>query len=264
MAVRWVDRVKEGDCVAVWFSCGAASAVAAKELCTRVGDRADVRIMNTPVKEEPDDNRRFLRDCEDWLGRSIEIVTPIGRPDPSAVEVWDEKRCMSFANGYAPCTGEIKKRARQEWELANRFDWIVLGFTAEEKNRYERFRVTERENILPVLIEPGITKKDCWQRLIVDGVKLPDSYGLGFNNANCIGCCKATSPTYWNLVRRVYPDVFEARAVQSRRLGVKLARVEGVRVFLDELSPLAMGKPIESMEGECGIFCEERQLTIFG
>ena len=53
--------------IAVWFSCGAASAVAAKKTLELYPD-AKVSILNNPIKEEDDDNRRFLRDVETWLG----------------------------------------------------------------------------------------------------------------------------------------------------------------------------------------------------
>lgn len=260
----WASFVKPGERVAAWFSCGAASAVGIKRLLDRVSEGVIVDIYNTPVAQEHSDNRRFLRDCEDWYGVKINIVASEAYPDGSIIEVFDDKKCMSFANGYAPCTDEIKKKARQELESRERFDWIFLGFTYEEKKRFTRFQLTERENILPVLTAAKMTKADCWQTLYMANIAPPEMYRLGFNNANCIGCVKATSPTYWNRVRQVFPHHFESRAVQSRLLGVKLARVKGDRVFLDELDPLALGAPIESLEGECGLFCEERQLDIFG
>ena len=55
-------NVKRGDLVVVWFSCGAASAVAAKKSVERWGGYADVRVVNNPVAEEHPDNRRFLED----------------------------------------------------------------------------------------------------------------------------------------------------------------------------------------------------------
>jgi hypothetical protein len=58
-------------------------------------------------------------------------------------------------------------------------------------------------------------------------------------------------------VRRVHPDVFAVRAEQSRRLGVRLVRVNNVRIFLDELAPEATGAPLKNMQFECGLFCEE-------
>jgi len=62
-------------------------------------------------------------------------------------------------------------------------------------------------------------------------------YKLGYNNNNCKGCVKATSPSYWNKIRKDFPDVFASRAEQSRRLKCKLTRVKGKRIYLDELSP---------------------------
>lgn len=58
----------EGQVIAVWFSCGAASAVAAKLTLERYGNLCDVRVVNNPVAEEDEDNRRFLADVQDWLG----------------------------------------------------------------------------------------------------------------------------------------------------------------------------------------------------
>jgi len=158
----------------------------------------------------------------------------------------------------APCTIELKKVARQEWERHNHVDYHVLGFTYDERNRHERFVLTERSNVLPVLIEEQITKQDCYHILMQQGIDLPRVYRMGYPNANCIGCVKATSPTYWNHVRKMHPDVFEQRARQSREIGAKLVRVKGKRLFLDELDPSEKGRPMKGMDFECGIFCEEK------
>lgn len=175
------------------------------------------------------------------------------------VEVWDSVKAMSFRQG-APCTRILKKEARQIWESQHKADWHVLGFTLDEKKRHDRFVLTERENVLPVLIEQGITKERCYEIINEANIALPISYHLGYPNANCIGCVKATSATYWNLVRQTHPEVFRSRAEQSRRLNVKLARHRGQRVFLDQLPADAKGRPLKSMQTECGIFCEERDV----
>ena len=57
--------------IAVWFSCGAASAVAAKLIVDYYGYSNTVYICNNPIKEEGEDNQRFLRDVADWLGYPI-------------------------------------------------------------------------------------------------------------------------------------------------------------------------------------------------
>ena len=242
--------------VAVWFSCGAASAVAAKKTLELYPD-AHVSILNNPIKEEDSDNRRFLRDVETWLDHPIQEVVNPDYPDASCVDVWADRNFMSGPTG-APCTMLLKKKARQVWENENNPDFTVLGFTSEETGRAERFKLTERDTLLTPLIDLGITKQDCFDILLGAGIDLPSIYKRGFPNANCVGCVKATSPTYWNLVREEYPEVFEERAAQSRQIGAKLTRVKGQRIFLDELDPTAKGQSLKNFHVECGLFCEER------
>jgi hypothetical protein len=254
-ALKTVQTVKDEQLIVVWFSCGAASAVAAKKTLDRYG-YSRVRIVNNPVLEEDRDNRRFLDDVQNWLGHPIEIASNEKFPSNSAVDVWEKRKYMSGVAG-APCTLVLKKEVRYVWERINKPDWHVLGFTYDEIGRYEKFIQTERPNTLPILIDAKLTKNECFDILKRHGLKLPNSYLLGYPNANCLGCVKATSPTYWNHVRNTHPEVFRQRAEQSRRIGVRLVRYKGERIFLDELPPDAKGAPMKSMNIECGIFCEE-------
>jgi 3'-phosphoadenosine 5'-phosphosulfate sulfotransferase (PAPS reductase)/FAD synthetase len=240
--------------IAVWFSCGAASAAALKLTVDKYGADS-VRAVNNPVAEEHPDNKRFAQDVANWVRIDIESAVNSNYPLASVVDVFERRKGMSFPHG-APCTVELKKRARQEWEKHNHVDWHVLGFTSDERKRHDRFVITERGNVLPVLIDAGMTKNDCADMIRAAGIKLPEIYSLGFPNANCIGCVKSTSPTYWNLVRREFPEVFEERAEQSRRLGARLVRVKNERIFLDELDPRVKGRPLKVMP-DCGLFCEE-------
>lgn len=246
------------DTIAVWVSCGLASAVAAKKTIERFGATHRVRLVNNPVREEGDDNRRFLADVEAWCGLPIEDAINPAYPACSAEEVWRRRGAMAFPHG-APCTYHLKKEARQLWERENPIDWHVLGFTADERKRHKNFVLTERSNVLPILIDAGITKQDCADIVRAAGIREPEAYGLGYPNANCRGCVKATSPTYWNLVRQVDPKVFDSRAQQSRELGVRPVRHKGQRIYLDELPEDARGKPLKSLRApDCGSFCEER------
>ena len=251
--------MKKKKTIAVWFSCGAASAVAAKKTIEMYGKKALIRVINNPVAEEDADNRRFLADVEKWLGVEIEIATNPKYKSNSCVEVWEARKFMSGVSG-APCTIELKKMARQKREEENRPDYHVLGFTYDERDRARNFRMTERENLICPLITHKLTKKDCFSLISDAGIELPRIYKAGYPNANCIGCVKATSPTYWNHVRKMHPEVFAQRADQSRRLGARLVRVKGERLFLDELPVDATGEPMKSMQFECGIFCEEKIL----
>ena len=107
-----------------------------------------------------------------------------------------------------------------------------------------------------MLIDERISKADCYLIIQDAGLTLPRIYKQGYPNANCIGCVKATSVTYWNHVRKMHPEVFKDRAEKSREYGTKLVRLKGKRIFLDELPPDAVGRPMKNMEVECGIFCD--------
>jgi len=246
--------------IAVWFSCGAASAVAAKKTIEKYGEDYDIRVVNNPVANEDEDNQRFLKDVERWIGCEIETAINSKYPSCDISEVFHDRKYISGVGG-APCTGELKKKARQEWEAVNLFNfdarnYIVLGFTADEKHRHDRFAMQERENILPVLIDEGITKGDCFRIVSDAGIELPRIYRQGYPNANCIGCVKAGSPTYWNHVRKMHPEIFQERCKISRQYGARLVKYKKERLFLDELPEDAVGRPMKDMEIECGIFCD--------
>lgn len=239
--------------IVVWFSCGVASAVAAK-VALELYPKHEVRIVNVPVIEEDSDNLRFKMDVEAWLGVPIETAFNSKWPKCSAVEIWEKGRFMSNRFG-AECTRTLKKGARYEWEAIHKPDYHVLGFTADEKPRADRFKLTECDNHLPVLVNAGVTKEECFSIIRHAGIKRPRIYDLGYPNANCIGCVKATSPTYWNLVREKHPEVFEARSKLSREIGCKLVRVKNERIFLDELKVTDKGRALKNFD--CGVFCEE-------
>lgn len=239
--------------IAVWFSCGAASAVAAKKTIEKYGKYHNIVIVNNPVVNEHPDNLRFLKDVEKWLGREIVFATNKDFPSCDIRDVFNKRKYMSGISG-APCTQLLKKEARYQFEKENKIDFHVLGFTYDEKSRSDRFRKYERDNLVPILVDEKITKQECFEILYSEGIKLPEIYGLGFPNANCIGCVKSTSPTYWNMVREKFPEVFEERAKQSREIGARLVRRKGERIFLDELKSTDKGGKIKSYE--CSIFCE--------
>ncbi|MBD2039690.1 hypothetical protein H6F56_03325 [Microcoleus sp. FACHB-672] len=239
--------------ITVWFSCGVASAVAAKKTIELYGKNNKILVVNNPVKEEHEDNKRFLLDVQEWLGVEILSATNSKYPNCSAVEVWEKEKFMSSPHG-APCTAQLKKIARYQFEATHLSHYLVMGFTAEERLRHLRLMAEERDDLLPVLINLGLSKEDCFGIVMDAGIKLPYIYLLNFPNANCIGCPKSESPTYWNLVRQHFPEIYAARAKQSRKIGCKLVKVKGERIFLDELSPETKGGKIKSWD--CGIFCD--------
>lgn len=72
------------------FSCGAASAVATK-LILAEQEPVNVLIVNAFVKEEHEDNRRFLADCERWFNHPI-VVVRNEEYGASTDEVWKRNK----------------------------------------------------------------------------------------------------------------------------------------------------------------------------
>jgi hypothetical protein len=234
----------------VWFSCGAASAVAAKLTIEKHGvEGVHVVYCDTSTNEHPD-NKRFMRDVERWLGTTITIIA--STKYTSIEDVFEKRKYMAGIRG-AVCTTELKKIPRFDFETPD--DIHIFGFTAEEKKRIVRFVESNPGMQLEwPLYEELYSKERCFERLRAAGIELPAMYLLGYRNNNCMGCVKATSPAYWNKIRKDFPDVFANRAEQSRRLGVKLTRVKGVRMFLDEL-PADVGHDERQENISCGPEC---------
>lgn len=235
--------------VVCWFSCGAASAVAAKVALQKYSKDHEVVVVycDTSASEHPD-NMRFMADIERFLG--VEVVRIKGAFD-TVEECFGSFGFMAGPKG-ARCTTEMKKIPRFKFQ---RYDDIhVFGFTADEVKRIRSFDERNPDLTLDwVLFDAGVTKTDCLNILRDNGIELPTMYKLGFKNNNCIGCVKASSPGYWNKVRDIFPEVFERRAAQSREIGARLVRVRGVRIFLDELDPNERGRMENISCGpECG------------
>lgn len=231
-----------------WFSCGAASAVAAKLVVDQYGDNSAVVYCDTMATEHLD-NARFFADVERWIDRPITKIR--SSRYASIDEVFEKRRYLAGVKG-ALCTTEMKKFPREAWQRPD--DVHVFGYTADEASRADDFE--DRNSSLRVewaLIDRGIDKAECLRIVARAGIALPAMYGLGFDHNNCLGCPKATSPGYWNRVRRLFPEVFERRCRQSRLIGAKLVRIRGVRKFLDEL-PLDADAPDDAIE--CGPACQ--------
>ena len=82
--------------IAVWFSCGAASAVAAK---LTIENYDDVRVIYNPVINEHPDNLRFLKDVEKWIGQKIELATNPKYPNGDINEVFKDRRLYERPQG---------------------------------------------------------------------------------------------------------------------------------------------------------------------
>lgn len=241
----------------VWFSCGAASAVAAKVAIEKYGNEVEVLYCDTLTTEHPD-NARFFADVQQWIGKEIKVLK--SQRFSGIDDVFEKTRYMAGTKG-ARCTAELKKLPRVAYQRSD--DVHIFGYTADEQRRAEEFEERNQElHVDWVLINERITKVGCFARLRAAGIALPLMYSLGFDHNNCLGCVKATSAGYWNRTRRLFPEVFERRARQSRLIGAKLVRIrlpgdlpsrEAKRHYLDELPPDA-DAPDDDIE--CGPACQ--------
>lgn len=215
-----------------WYSSGAASAVACK-LTLAKHDRAVVHLVRCDTGSEDEDNDRFADECVRWFNHPVESI----RSDKYADtwEVWEETGWLAGIEG-ARCTGAMKIEPRLAFQRPT--DIHVFGYTADRSDveRAKRLRDNYPElRIETPLIEAGLTKAACLAMIMNAAIQPPRVYAMGFPNANCIPCVKATSPAYWALVRQRFPEKFERMAKLSRDLDVRLCRIKDERRFIDEI-----------------------------
>lgn len=103
--------------IIAWFSCGITSAVACK---IALQTYQDVELYYTDTGSQDEDSTRFLHDCEQWYGKSINILH--SNEYTNHFDVIEKKGIINTYNHY-PCTYELKKQVRykiedelKEWE----------------------------------------------------------------------------------------------------------------------------------------------------
>jgi hypothetical protein len=237
----------------VHCSCGAASAVAGKLTLANAAGR-EVAIVNAYLEEEDKDNRRFLADVERWYGHPVTVLRD-EKYGASTDEVWRRERYMKGPRG-ASCTRALKARILDDFRRPGDVD--VIGYTAEEQDRFDDFR--ERHPGIEVrapLIEAGLGKADCLAMIERAGIELPLMYRLGFSNANCVGCIRG-GKGYWNKIRVHFPKRFAAVAAIEQDIGPSafLFYDENTktRFSLNELPPDA-GRDQDEPDISCSFFC---------
>ena len=254
-----------------WFSCGAASAVAAKIAINTYG-KDSVDIIYCEVVEEHPDNKRFLKDCEKWFGKKIKILGN-DKYNRSIYEVFYKTKYLCGPGG-ARCTHELKKSIREKMQ---KFDDIhIFGYTSEEQSRFDRFLDANGQiNVIAPLIEKHICKSDCYQMILNADIDIPVMYSLGYNNNNCRGCVKSSSPGYWLKIKQDFPEMFEKMNTVEKHLGRSVCKISMTTVkkkypeIYDKLEdqnklywrPKLHELPSDiiaidrSPKMECGIFC---------
>lgn len=255
--------------VICWFSCGAASAVAAKIAIDTLSQTCEVVVVCCDTRSsEHQDNYRFSADCEKWFGQPIIYLK--SNKFINIDDVFTKTRYMSGVGG-ARCTVELKKVPR--FEFAQPDDIHVWGFTAGEGKRIKEFKKRNPDLLCRYpLHEHWVHKSQCLFQLKQAGIELPYMYRCfneedtkrygqaGFDNNNCPCCVKGTSPWYWSMMRKYFPVEFKRRAEQSRAIGARLVEISHhKRIFLDELPDRVFKKRKKHEKMSCGPDCGTQQ-----
>jgi hypothetical protein len=232
-----------------WFSCGVTSAVACK-LALEIYGTENVELYYIVIDSAHEDNKRFIDDCEKWYGKKINKVQSEKYKDQ--FDVIEKIKYINGVNG-APCTLHLKKNVRYRIEKEIDFDGQIFGFEFEKKeiNRAIRFsqQYPQAKPHYP-LIDRKITKSQCAEILLKNGIKLPKMYELGFHNNNCIGCVKG-GKGYWNHVRKHFPNEFDKMLELEQQIGATCIKNK----YLKDLKPNE-GKHEPPIVPDCGTFCE--------
>ena len=244
--------------IVVWFSAGVTSAVAARVAIDRYVGKVPVSVVYCDTGSEDEDNLRFLRDVEEWLGIDVEIIGSEKYRD--TFDVYRKAGYMKNRWG-ARCTLELKKLPRRLYENLSE-DLQVFGYDSGEEKRAVRFTENNPEvHTWFPLIENGTTKAMARGILLARGIAEPRTYKEGFRNANClaVGCIKGAKG-YWNHFRKMRPLAFNEMAKLERELEFAINTItkDGERqpVFLDELPPDA-GNYRSETGIQCGLFCSD-------
>lgn len=232
-----------------WFSCGVTSAVACKLAIEKYGVD-EIELFYMQIDSAHEDNKRFIEDCEKWYGKKINIVRSEKYKDQ--FDVIEKIRYINGVNG-APCTLHLKKNVRFKIEKEINYIGQIFGFEYEKKeiNRAIRFvqQYPDAKPLFP-LIDRKVTKSQCAELLLKNGIKLPKMYELGFHNNNCIGCVKG-GKGYWNHTRKHFPEHFERMSELEQEIGASCIKGK----FLKDLGKNE-GKHEPPIVPDCGTFCE--------
>jgi len=233
-----------------YFSAGVSSAIATKIAIDKVD-----RIIYTHIDDQHEDTLRFVKDCEKWFGKEVEIIqSPLRTVDNACCY---HSYIRNSRTGAASCTRALKQKLRLlvESSIIGTVT-TIWGFDITERDRAERIveDMPTHDHLFP-LISEKINKEYAHMMLKASGIKRPIMYDLGYPNNNCIGCVKGKLG-YWNKIRKDFPDVFDSRVELEQKLN---ACILGKGKWLADLDP-DEGHNLKPICEDCGIMCERIKL----
>jgi 3'-phosphoadenosine 5'-phosphosulfate sulfotransferase (PAPS reductase)/FAD synthetase len=171
-----------------WFSAGVSSAVATKLAIAKID-----KILYTHIEDQHPDTLRFVKDCETWFGKPIEILqSPLKTVENACLAAGGK----GYINGIggAACTRLLKRKVRKQWEYEQPVDeklTYIWGMDYNESDRCYRLQdsMPEQDHVFP-LVEQQVSKEQAHKILTASNIKRPAMYDIGYSNNNCVGCVK--------------------------------------------------------------------------
>lgn len=213
-----IKKVNTANKVIAWWSGGITSAVACW-LAINMFGKKNVRVIFIDTCNEHEDTYRFKKDCEKWYGVEIETATRIGTDYKRIQDVWYKFLSLNVAHG-AICSSELKREVRLRIQRESTYSFQVFGFDIDEPKRAKNMTLNypEANPIYPLLLF-GYSKKRSIEIVESHGIAIPYAYTIGLNNNNCLetGCVQG-GIGYWQLMRVLMPDKFDAMAIIEHEL----------------------------------------------
>jgi len=264
-------KKKDEKKIICWWSGGITSSVACK-LAIDLYGLENCKVIFIDTKNEHEDTYRFLKDCEKWYEKEIEVIT--SNNYDSIQEVWRKHKSLNVATG-AICSSHLKRKVREDWQKENDYDFQIFGFEFESKefNRAKGLKLnhSKAKAIFPLLMF-GYNKEDCLDIVRKAKIKIPIMYKIGFQNNNCFGTgCVQGGIGYWQKMKTDFPEKFEAMAKMEHELTelkkkpvtmLKDQSKNGGLVFLRKHKDYPQIKEISQMKGhkvkplkDCNGYC---------
>lgn len=253
------------------FSGGIGSWMAAKRVVAEHGtDNLVLLFMDTLMEDE--DLYRFIGQAAANIGVPLTVVTEGRTP----WQVFFDVRFLGNSRAD-PCSRILKRQFADKWlrENCEPADTIVyVGIDWSEVNRYTRLQKLRAQQgwryEAPLCDPPYLDKGQMLTQLeIVEGIKAPRLYAMGFSHNNCGGfCIKAGQGHFANLLRHL-PEryAFHETKEQDIRLLLGNVSIMSDRRGDNEKKPFTLrdlrlrieaGEKIDHEEiGGCGCFTEE-------
>lgn len=174
------------------------------------------RVLFADTTIEDEDNYRFMRDAQRVLGVTIETITD-GR------NIWEVFRDERFIGNTRidVCSKILKRKPCLRWLKENEPGaTVALGLDWTEPHRIKRAASRWKSDgfgvLFPLAHKPYMLKADYMAEARKLGIEPPRMYALGFEHANCGGCCVKGGQAQWALARRTFPERFAWHAEQEQ------------------------------------------------